>query len=265
MSKMNKTSHNEKLPPDPLQDATMDGPVSLTPENTEKAAKTMTDIIHSLQFFHEMLKSGTLYKADVKTHIGMLRYGFNDLNELLDGGQFLSEKLEETVTLLQKANRKIKLLESQSGANVTAVNGQTFIKHMEDALATWYELSGFHFGSSSINVRGITLDMSDELEHKYPDEERCDVSFGRKDIATKIAHRTPYRFGSGYDIHTDGLRMSLLDTDNNRKRLKDLFTSVFPNSHICGFAPRSNKNLYMLRVNVFVPFTDIERWMNGTE
>lgn len=253
------------MPPDPLQDATVDGPVDLTPENTEKAAKAMADMMHSLQFFYERLKSGTLHRADVKTHIGLLRYGFNDLNELLDGGQFLSEKLEETIAMLREANGKIKLLESQSGANVTAINGQAFINYMQDALTTWYELSGFHFGSSSISVRGITLDMSDELEDEYTGEERCNMSLGRKDIAIKVAHRTPWQFGSGYDIHTDGLRMSLLDTDNNRKRLMNLFASVFPDSHIYGFTSRSNRNLYMLRVNVFVPFTDIERWLNGTE
>lgn len=260
---MNETKPT--IPPDPLHDATMDGPVELTPENTEKAAKCVAKTISALEFFYERIKSGTLHKADVKTHISLLRYEFNDLNELLDGGQFLSEKLEETMAMLREANKQIKLLETQSGSNVTSVNGQAFIKYMHDAITTWYELSGFHYGSSTTNIRGINLEMSEELEDEYAGSERCNMSLGRKDIAEKVVSWTPWQFGSGYDVQTDGLRMSLLDTDNNRTRLKALFTSVFPDSHIYEFKSYCDRNLYMLRTNVFIPFTDIERWLNKTE
>lgn len=258
---------NDNLPKgNPVYDAEADTPVKLSQTDAQEAMNAIAGLNDAILFLYEKLKTGHVSRSDVKTHLGLLRHTFNDLNRLLDGDMFLNDKLEETTALLRQANQELHALRQTTGLRVTAREGSAFIQSMSRAVVTWYELCGFRYASQETNTWNIRLDFSSEIKLCRDGLDVGAIRSGMKDLAETARSVTKYQFGdlSGYDLRKEDYHMELLDTDNNRTRLRNLFKSVFPNSQVTDFRSMLDRGIYLLRISVNIPYEDIEAWLLST-
>lgn len=250
----------------PIYDAAADTPVRLSETDMREAMDSVAGLDDSIRFLYEKLRTGCVLRSDVKTHLGLLRHTFNDLNRLLDGGSFLDAKLEETTAMLRQANQELHALRQATGLRITAKEGSAFIQAMSRAVTTWYELCGFRYASQTTCAWNITLDFSSEVKLCRDGLDTGSVRSGIKELAGTAGSVTKYQFGdcSGYDLRKEDYHMELLDTDNNRTRLRNLFGNAFPNSQVTDFRSMLDRGIYLLRVSVNIPYEDIEAWLLST-
>lgn len=241
-------------PSGPLANAAEDGPLNLTEEQTKTALIVINKTMGSLSFMAQLLKEKQAQKSDAQTHLGLLRYNFNDLNDILYGGMFLSEALENTKAQLRQANRQIREMAEASGKAMTHDKGEAFLHHMENTLTAWYELTGFHYCSSELKSTGITLDFHGELN---PDSE-CELT--PDTYQKEMDPHVKYAFGpdAGWQLHENDLRIYLDDTDHNKNKILDLFKNTLPGSHVIEFKSRQDRGIWHLGFRVFVPYAAID-------
>lgn len=243
---------------DPILHAAADGPVDLDQEGTAAAHKAIRDAIQSLSFLDQILQAKRITKADVATHLGLFRHNFDDLSKALQANQFLDGKLEGAYADLRRANAHIRELESQLGKGVTGEALSAAIRKFDDMFCAWYALSGFHYASVEYTPWGLDADFSDELARQDEDPEYLPRK-ARGDGLAIMKPGVPYAFsGTGHDFFDNGYRLHLADTDRNRAALKELIAAYFPQGHITQFKSTPDRDIYLLRFQVFVPYPDIE-------
>lgn len=263
-----KSGDENAFQPEALHSALVDTKCELTAENREKAEQTLKQLTSQLQLLSMLVKTDAVQKADVEVHLGLLRHAFNDLNEIFTGSTYLDEQLERAYADLRQANKCLRELQNKQGSGIDGESLSSAIRFYDNAFATWYELTGFHYASVEFIRSGIVADFSEEI-YSIPNRRMNrleDISFGDKETAQKVMDRTPNVFedkSMGWDMSFDGLRGYLLDTDNNRRLLMRVFETAFPGCRISRFSSRSDRHEFHLSVKVFVPFTDISSWLNG--
>lgn len=227
-----------------------------------KAYKKIAEAVAQLSFLGHSLEMGRCTPEDVKTILGLYRFGFDDLSSLLDGGDTISTELEESKRMLRAANARIAELERSIGQTASAEMVLQGFKALCEAFDTWWTLAGFHYARTEYTTRGITASFSDELEKN---EEKvisrvASAVFGDRQLAMVIAPYVSYQFEKGWETHSDGHRLMLADCDANRKRLLKLFKESFPNSSVIEFCSHCDRDRFLLRFKVFVPFSDVSAW-----
>lgn len=240
---------------DPIMHSNVDGMVTLTEEQAKQARTVIAKIRDSLSFFDACIASNKLMKSDIKTHMGLLRYAFDDLSGVVDNGETLSKELEETQALCRAANQRCRELETQLGKGISADSITAGLKRLIDLFEAWYELAGFHYASIEVNSYGVLLcDFSSEIE--------LDAPRHGSPYHEALRNKVPYLFGDAetqrFDLHKETFRANLLDTDNNKALLARVFKSWFPRSRIYGYNVRSDSDNYYLSIQVRVSFADIE-------
>lgn len=249
--------HSDATKPNPLASAASDTVLKLTKDQKKKAMDTVDKTLHQLSFLRTLIDNETLRTSDIQTHLGLMHYAFNDLNEMLDGGMFLNKQLEQTRADLRQANRTIHELQMLSGEKVTATSLCAALRRYDQLFIAWYILTGFHYASVEIYQSGLRADFSDEID--LNDDERisplCNKDLGRKAMAF-----TPYVFDDSWDLSDDTYHKNLLDTDRNRKKFISLIETALPGSIINGFSSHNDRGQYLMRPNAFIPYEALERW-----
>lgn len=249
--------------PGPLSDAAQDVPVPLSKEAHSKCLKTVESLYSQTAYLHERLKQNNLRKSDIQTLLSLFRYGFNDLNEALAGGQFLDDALEQAKADLRAANSRIRKLEAETGQNLSGTQVRSGIMHMSGVINAWYELCGFRYAAETINHMGLSLEFSyetDSLTKQAAIRERLEsIEQGDRAFARKAVHFINYLFDedSEFDLYRDTYHNELLDTDKNRNLIQKLITGAFPNARVTGYDIRRDRSQYLLRPRVYIDFDDI--------
>ncbi len=140
------------------------------------------------------------------------------------------------------------------------------LQHAQELFETWYTLSGFHYASLSYSPWQMMAEFSSEITQFRKSDDRTDWCHRQKDLAAKAEPVTPYLFqespvlGDTYDVRTETYHKELLDTDNNRNKLKQLFHGTFPGSRIWKFESHNDNNDFLLRFTVYIPYSGIWAW-----
>ena len=247
----------------PNLNAKADGPLNLSDEEQAEAIKTIENMRRSLDFFALLLQNSHIQKSDANTFLGLMYYGFHNLNRITCAGQFLDSRLNQAKAELREANKAIAQMRDEAGKQITATAGEGFLALMIDALTTWYIMSGFSYATEDLLPHGIRLKFASEVRAPETDSERIANPRNKEEIAVLTLPTTHHLFTekSGYDVHWDGKRGSLLDTDNNRELLKALIPSTFSGARVNGFTSYQDRNIYLLKLDFFVPYTVIECWL----
>lgn len=243
-----------------------------------KVLKALQENNQQLSFLYTLIARDECTPDSVKTHLALFRHHFNNLSALLDGGETLFKELDDMQQDLRTANQRIRDLEAQMGAQLTAVAAGSRIRAITNMFYTWLSLRGFHYARIEHTDFGIRAKISSEIETEYSSEyERLDVTFGDKGMAIEIGSLVPHAFApaSGWDVFSDkSTRTYLENTDNNRDKLYELFRD-FPaikahqliketlDTPINGFASRREGAHYDLSTDVFLSYECVEKWYNG--
>lgn len=266
--------------PEPKKNAPRETtPIVLDEKDRLAALKVIQETRNQLGFLYTLVSRDECTPQSANTHLSLLRNQFNDLSRLLDGGETISRALEQARADNRAANARIRDLESQLGAGVTAAAAMSRIRHLTSAFYTWMELHGFHYATVTHTDFGILTELSGEIEtiQLPPDERVENITFGDRGLAMELAPVVPYLFGasSEWDVFSDrSTRWYLENTDANRARMNDLFREfpkvvkpqlvpdpdgVCPAIH--DFTSRRQENHFDLGTKIFLSYEEIERWL----
>ena len=106
-----------------------------------------------------------------------------------------------------------------------------------------------------VSIRGFLLFLSEKfilsIEHKSA-EERSVNKYCMNDI-------TPISLQSDLDLDKNLSHYDLLDTDQNRLKIRKLFHTSFPQSNLLTFICSENdQNKYVLEFSVYISYEDLE-------
>ena len=234
----------------PIHNAKLDGPVILDPLTKTSVNGELGRALDQLGFLRTLVMSDKLSRSDVKTHLQLLRYTYENLSKNLDNGETVSAELENATAMLRAANKKIRDLESQLGAGLTGDALSAGMKHYEDLFRAWYERAGFHYASVTFTPWCLQADFGDELVKPGQPEAHCapHALFDLMCVEYSI---------NALEKHEDTFKDILLATDYNREELTKIFKSNFPGSRISKFEYHKDRELWTMRFVALVPFQDI--------
>lgn len=234
----------------PIHNAKVDGPVKLDPLTKTSVNGELGRALDQLSFLRQLVMSDKLSRSDVKTHLQLLRYTYENLSKNLDNGETVSAELESVTAMLRSANERIRDLESQLGAGLTGDALSAGMKYYEDLFRAWYERAGFHYATVTFTPWCVHADFGDELTKPGQPEAHCAprALFDRMRVEYSI---------NGLEKHEDTFKDILLATDYNRDELARIFRSAFPGSRISKFEYHKDRELWTMRFEALVPFQDI--------
>lgn len=244
-----------------LNDAAKDRKITYSEEAKKSVLKTLAELHSHTAFLSGLIEGhGGINKSDLETYLTLFRHHFDDIAKCSSLGDVLSEELSEANAMLRKANSEIAAMRKELGDKITARAVSSGIKKFESLFGTWYGMCGFKYMSIKFAEYGIIADAScDVMYHESEGGKGPRFEYMvDKALAPLLLDKIPYAF-SGWDIMreypTGG---ALLDTEKNRAALISLFSGAFPGSHIRSFSSHSDRELYTMRFEVYVPYEDIE-------
>lgn len=247
---------------DPLTNALEDTPVIMSDTDKDTLLTHIINILSQTNHLRTLINEDMLRKSDANTLLYLTHNDLNHMDDILTEGRYKDAEIARLTNMLQESNNERNELRQELGQSAKAHTITYGLRHYMNALYAWLELTGFHYASMRFEMMGITCDISHDIDHKLDDPRN--ITFGDKALAAKAASRTPYRFDehTRFDLYRDSFHDELLDTDNNREQLKQLFRTVFPESRLQGFSVRFDRELALLRTYVYVPYADIQKWSN---
>lgn len=137
---------------------------------------------------------------------------------------------------------------------VTAANLSNTLKIYRNLFITWYELSGFHFADiEKYLTHGMIFRFSSAIKQSVS------IRLGDKQIAKLMNDITPINLQSDLDLDKNLSHYDLLDTDQNRLKIRKLFHTSFPQSNLLTFnCSENDQNKYVLEFSVYISYEDLE-------
>lgn len=244
---------------DPIHDADADRPLGLDAGQAKKAMETINKTLSQLSFLRDVVATGKATLSDAHVHLGLLRHSLSDLAGALGAGDWLDGKLERAMADLRAANGEIRRLQGQLGGTVSGDAVAAGLRRFEDLFRAWYLLAGFHYAHMEYSPWGFTARFSDEVE--AGDRAGRAEKLADDPVAARYAGAVPYAFReTDWDLHGDGLRLYLLDTDRNKRNLEALFASAFPGCRVAEYRSRQERYKYLLECTVFVSYEQVDAW-----
>ncbi len=237
--------------------------IGASAEQAAAAAKKIDEFLSHMLFLKELLMMGTCSPSSVDTHLSLARYNYDDLAQMLGAPAHLDGKLNEVTAMLREANGRIRDLEQSMGEAVPPEAAIEGYKAVCNAFESWYALSGFDYASCQYGPHGITADFSDELSLEKSAQSRVFGYHGDKELKFAVSDYVPLLDQASIDARVDGTRMELLDTDGNRRYIREVFAAAFPGSRICKFSSIRDGEDYLLKFEAFVGYQDVINWKRG--
>lgn len=231
-------------------------PIVLSDEQNAQTQKCIDNIFHSLSFFKVRLNDRP-NKTDVHTHMQLLESYYKELASLVSYDSVLTDELNMRNAALREANSKIEQLTAQLGSELSpqAVTGA--LRHYDKIISLFYGAIGLHYASlQKFTQVGIIYEFDSDMDLEPTTGYTSD-----KELSKQFQSKLPFLTTetSGLDIHFDTYHASLLDTDNNRKHMIDLFRQYFPDIVFTEFHSRKNDyDSFSLRFTVHIPYVNIE-------
>lgn len=227
-------------------------------DSKEKALKAVNDLLSSLSFFRQLIPADP-QRSEVCTHLSLLEHGLADLSAATGYNGMVAQEQEQRHAEIRAANLKIRELTEQMGQTMTGEAISAGLRRYENLLRAWYETAGFRYASIDFNEWNMRIDMGHEINNQHADEPH---------LADKAAYAAAIRSNTiplitsdiGWDLAVDRYHSCPLDTDNNRRKIIELYAASFPGAIVTEFRTIRDGNKYLLTHKAIVPYTDIERW-----
>ena len=234
-------------------------PFSLSGKDKEKAIKIINESLSSLLVLRDLIKTDKVVVSNIDTHLSLNESFHAELSKILGYDSILAKEYEERHLEIRKKNEEIRQLKEQRGKEVTpeAITGA--LRLYEDIFRAWYENEGFEYGSiSSKSDYGMTVELTSNMnftEDTSPERNPIYQTIWSDDISTES------KIKNGWDIYESQFHAELLDTDNNKKRIKELLLKNFPKVSIHSFCGRRNDyGSFSLRVEFYISYSDLDNY-----
>lgn len=235
--------------------------MEFTNEQKTKISEIIRKTIEQLQFFGTILD--TADKTNIKTHLSLLEYAMEDLSEQT-GYTFQSlEKSQKIKSHIRMLNEKVNQLEQKIGTSMNAATVSAGIRYYEEIFIAWYESIGFHYASTKITVNGICADFSYEIN-----DECCPYLTSNEKLFEEMKQYSssdflPNKKSVDIDCEPGTGSLCLKDTDSNRHLICSIFDRYLPGATVRGFSSRIDHNVYLLKVQAYIPFSALEKLKNS--
>ena len=230
-------------------------PINITKEETENSLSLISQLISSLNFFAVRLKDRPTYN-DVATHMGLFESYFSELCKHVPYDSVLQTERENRYKELREANARIEQLQKSAADQVNGETIQAKLSQYADIFTCIYETIGIHYCSlKEITRWGFIYETGDEIQYESIQHlSHTRLSKMPKHILTSHPE---------LDIVKDTYHANILDTDNNKKILTNIFTTWFPGFHVHKFTSHRDSDHFNLRMEISIPFTDLDN-LTGT-
>lgn len=230
----------------------------ISKENLAKADQAIGNIVDSLGFFKQRLHNDPKL-VDVHTHMGLFESYFRELAGLVDYNSVFVENMNQILNTIGDANAEIRRLESLLGKDITVEGVQSKLRDYDNAFRCFYGACGFHYAHNNrYTAYHIEFNFSEQIEYEQHDgcsSRKDDWGPYFQDRFDLISNKN-----TKYDLYRDSYHAELLDTDNNRKLIQELFEQIFPNSRIHDFRSKPNDyGSWSLRFTVYADYRDIDK------
>lgn len=238
-----------------------ESPLLLSGKEKEEAIKKINEEISCLLFFRDLIQEEEAVVTNVWTCLGLNESYHSDLSRMVGYDSILAKEKEERHKEIREKNEEIRKLTEQRGKEVTPEAIQGALRRYEDIFRAWYDNEGFRYASiSNLSAYGMTAELTSEMN--FRDSEKYDSDIYKK-IWTENSG-TEEKIDDGWDIYKSQFHAELLDTENNKKRINELFLRCFPNTRIFKFTGRKNDyNGFSLRTEIHITYSDLDIYYNS--
>lgn len=239
-----------------------ESPLLLSGKEKENVIKKINEEISCLLFFRDLIQEEKAVVTNVWTCLGLNESYHSDLSKMVGYDSILAKEKEERYKEIRAKNEEIRKLTEQRGKEVTPEAIQGALRRYEDIFCAWYENEGFNYASiSNLSAYGMTAELTSEMN--FRDFTRYDHDEIYKKIWTENKS-TEEKIDSGWDIYKSQFHAELLDTENNKKRINELFLKCFPSIRIFKFTGRKNDyNGFSLNTEVHITYSDLDGYYNS--
>lgn len=137
---------------------------------------------------------------------------------------------------------------------VTAAELTNALKIYQNLFITWYEMYGFHFADiEKFLTHGMIFRFSSAIK------QTVSIRLGDMQLAKLMGEITQISLQSDWDLDKNLSHYDLLDTDQNRLKIRKLFHNSFPQSNLLTFSSSENdQNKYVLEFSVYISYEDLQ-------
>lgn len=230
--------------------------VNLQSAQKEKISTCLSELLHSTEFFYQLVNCGKLSKENVKTHMGLFESYFTELSDILGYDSVIAKERKKRYTEIRTLREQLRESLTEQSKTITTELLIEKLNHLDGLFRAWYSSLGFHYASQEkITQRMFLYTVTQELE-KEPScscvPKECRKYMDEWGIV-------PINKREYWDIFEDQFHDELLDTDKNRKNLEKLYEKYLPGFRIWKFeSHRNDYGHFVLRHTVYVPFKAIE-------
>ena len=235
---------------DPVHDMYADRPVALEKGQISELEDIISKERGSLDLLSTMARDGKLSLSDVRTHLTLMRYAYEDLSHMLDDGAILSYELEQRTAMLRDANAEIRRLKAEMGKGIKAGALRGALNRYGELLRAWYERLGFHYASLEYSPWGIAAELSGEMAPEGEDGHHLsDTEIYRSLSAVEPIQRV---------AQEEGCHAVLLDCAKNRNAVRAAVGEWLPDAQIQSFIGCRDRGGFVLRTKVMVPYAALD-------
>lgn len=226
-------------------------------EQTQNDIKaSISKAISQLQFFAHILDHADTKTAE--THLSLMEYTLEELCKLTGLSTTEIRNVQTLQAHIKELSERVHQLETHT-ADQMLQETSTCLQRMQEIFRTWYEAAGFHYASIEFNQSGMYADFSSEVgdgQHLSRDSLNF-VNFLNRfsSLRTTEGIKIAKEEGSYNRYH-------IIDCDATRAGIEKLFKEALPNTHVVEWSSRQDQGLWLLRVKVYVYYTDIAALLN---
>ncbi len=212
----------------------------LNPDQIAVAQRHLRDILMGAGTLAELLKKGEeLPLGLAKNVLSVSEHKIADLGKLFGVDTVSEQKIEERHAEMRRLNMRVRELEGQIGASYSPGMTQMGLGVLSRHLSHWWEMEGFgHIAEEHYDRYGATIKFSCSLFGGFP-------LIGSDTPVSDAEHRKLWLQSlrdRGFDLCDDDGDRGLVDNENNRRVLLDLFAARIPSAIVVSFGCHSSSS-----------------------
>jgi hypothetical protein len=207
--------------------------IELNQDQAAIAKHKLRDVQMASGTLADLLNKGEQIPRDLAKHaLSLSEYKIAELGKLLGVDTESEQKIEERHAEMRRLNMRVRELEAQIGASQSPAMTQMGLGVLSRYLNHWWDLEGFgHISDERFDRYGATIKFSCSLFGNFSLLD-SDTPVSDKDRKQRWLQSLRDR---GFEILKEEGDRALIDSENNRRVLLDLFAARIPSAIVVSF------------------------------
>lgn len=219
--------------------------LNLNPDQTAVAKRQFRDILMGVGTLADLLNKGEeLPHGLAKDVLSVSEHKIAELGKLFGVDTVSEQKIEQRHGEMRRLNTRVRELEAQIGASQSPAMTQMGLGVLSRYLRHWWTLEGFgHISEESYDQYGATIKLSCSLFGSFPLLD-SPTPVSDKDRKQQWLQGLADR---GFELVADRDDRELIDNDNNRRVLLQMFAVRLPSAVVASFQNYRTGPHYVMR------------------